>query len=175
MAKETCLVTNRQFWDKQGTPMKKHLYVVSGAVLTITLAIVHLNRATAQTSPDATFHEAAAPGANYDKAEFRMWYPPDVTQVRAVAVLVPGSNGDWRNQVDDKAWRDFAVRNKLALVGVRFTDKPHDQSFIEEYANASRGTGQALLDALTAFAAKANHPEIATAPLLLWGMSAGGR
>src|SRR4029077_17030720 len=94
---------------------------------------------------------------------------------RAVAVLVPGSNGDWRNQVDDAGWREFAVKNKVALVVVRLTDKPHDQSFIEEYVNASRGTGQALLDALTALAAKSKHPEIATAPLLLWGMSAGGQ
>ena len=32
----------------------------------------------------------------------------------------------------------------------------------------------AFLDALGAFADKSHHPEIATAPLLLWGMSAGG-
>jgi len=158
--------------------MKKHLLVAWGFVLTVALAGIQINHATAQTSQAATFDEAAAPGANYEKAEFRMWYPPDVAQVRAVTILVPGSNGDWRNQVDDAAgggWREFAVKNKVALVGVRFTDKPHDQGFIEEYINASHGTGQALLDALTAFAAKSSHPEVATAPLLLWGMSAGGQ
>jgi dienelactone hydrolase len=31
------------------------------------------------------------------------------------------------------------------------------------------------LDTLAAFAARAEHPELATAPLLLWGMSAGGQ
>ncbi len=57
----------------------------------------------------------------------------------------------------------------------RFTDKPHDQGFIEDYVNVSQGSGQALLDALTAFATRARHPELATAPFLLWGMSAGGQ
>jgi dienelactone hydrolase len=94
--------------------------------------------------------------------------------VRAVAVLVPGSNGDGRGQVDDPVWQAFAVQHKLALVGVRLTDKPHDQSFIEEYVNVSQGSGQAFLDAMTTFATRAKHPELATAPLLLWGMSAGG-
>ena len=155
--------------------MKKQTHGVWGSVLALALVFIQVDRASAQTSTGATFDETVAPGANYDKAEFRMWYPPDVANVRAIAILVPGSNGDGRNQVDDTGWRDFATKNKLALVGVRFTDKPHDQSFIEEYANASRGTGQALLDALTAFAAKSKHPEVATAPLLLWGMSAGGQ
>jgi dienelactone hydrolase len=158
--------------------MKMHLHVVWGLVVTVALAVIPIERARAQTSAGATFDEAAAPGANYDKAEFRMWCPPDVAQVRAALVLVPGSNGDWRNQVDDAGgggWREYAARTKVALVGVRFTDKPHDQSFIEEYANAARGTGQALIDALTVLAAKSKHPEIAAVPLLLWGMSAGGQ
>src|SRR3954469_16442105 len=131
-------------------------------------------RAAAQTPAGAVFEETVAPGANYDKAEFRLWLPPGVPAVRAIAVLVPGSNGDGRGQVDDPGWQEFAVRNKLALVGVRLTDKPHDQGFIEEYVNVSQGSGQAFLDAMSAFATRARHPELATAPLLLWGMSAGG-
>ena len=62
----------------------------------------------------------------------------------------------------------------LALVACRFTDKPHDQSFIEAYADVSKGSGQALLDAIGKFSARSQHAEVATAPLLLWGMSAGG-
>jgi poly(3-hydroxybutyrate) depolymerase len=114
------------------------------------------------------------PGRNYDKAEFRLWLPTGVDAVQAIAVLVPGSNGDGRGQIDDPVWQTFAVRHKLALVGVRLTDKPHDQGFIEEYVNVSQGSGQAFVDAMTAFAARARHPELATAPFLLWGMSAGG-
>jgi dienelactone hydrolase len=136
--------------------------------------IVPVTRSAEAQTP-ASIDEAAAPGENYDKAEFRLWYPRDVDRLQAVAVLVPGSNGDGRSAVDDPIWQAFATRNKLALVGCRFTDKPHDQSFIEQYINVSRGTGQALLDALGRFGARAAHPELATAPLLLWGMSAGGQ
>jgi hypothetical protein len=60
------------------------------------------------------------------------------------------------------------------LLGCRFTDKPHADAFVENYANAAQGSGQALLDALSAFAQHSGHPELAQAPLLLWGMSAGG-
>jgi poly(3-hydroxybutyrate) depolymerase len=122
----------------------------------------------------ATLDESAKPGSNYDKAEFRLWYPDEAGPFRAVAILVPGSNGDGRPQADDPFWQAFARRNHVALVACRFTDKPHDQMFIEHYVNVSQGTGQALVEALESFAARAHHPELASAPLLLWGMSAGG-
>jgi poly(3-hydroxybutyrate) depolymerase len=122
----------------------------------------------------ATYEEAIPPGANYDKAEFRLWLPDDSAPVRALVILVPGSNGDGRGQVDDPFWQTFAARRRLGLVGCRFTDKPHDQMFLEDYVDVSKGSGQALLDALTSLARKSTHAEIASAPLLLWGMSAGG-
>jgi len=127
-----------------------------------------------QTSPNGLMEEAAPAGANYDKAEFRFWYPKDAGTMRAVLVLMPGSNGDGRPAAEDTAWQAFATKNKLAIVACRFTDKPHDQSFIEAYADVSKGSGQALLDAIAKFSARSQHAEIANAPLLLWGMSAGG-
>src|SRR6188472_1821629 len=78
------------------------------------------------------FDEAIPPGNNYDKAEFRLWVPADA-RVRAVLVLVPGSNGDGRPQAEDPFWQAFASKHKLAIVACRFTDKPHDQSFLEDY------------------------------------------
>jgi len=72
-------------------------------------------------------------------------------------------------------WQAFATKNRLAIVACRFTDKPHDQAFFEDYVKVSDGSGQALLDAVTSLAKKSNHPEIATAPFLMWGMSAGGQ
>ena len=104
-----------------------------------------------------------------------MWYPKNAARLQAVVVLVPGSNGDGRSAVDDPVWQAFATRHNLALVGCRFTDKPHDQGFIEQYINVSKGSGQALLDALGRFGKRAAHPELEAAPLLLWGMSAGGQ
>lgn len=128
--------------------------------------------AAPQTPP--AFDVTIAPGANYDKAEFRLWLPPNVDRVRAIVVLVPGSNGDGRPMAADKFWQDFAVAQKVALVACRFTDKQHDQSFIEEYVNVSKGSGQALLDAVATLSIQAKHPELVDSPMLLWGMSAGG-
>ena len=128
------------------------------ALVAATVGVVLSAARCAEAQSAATIDEAAAPGENYDKAEFRLWYPKDVERLQAVAVLVPGSNGDGRSAVDDPIWQGFAARNKLALVGCRFTDRPHDQSFIEQYVNVSRGSGQALLDALGRLAARTAHP-----------------
>jgi dienelactone hydrolase len=127
-----------------------------------------------QMSTGHMLDETASPGANYDRAAFRLWYPDNAKFLRGVLVLVPGSNADGRADVGDRFWQTFASRNDFALIGCRFTDKPHEEAFIENYANAAQGSGQALLDALTAFSGRSDHPELANAPLLLWGMSAGG-
>ena len=119
--------------------------------------------------------ETIPPGANFDKGEFRLWTPKDVGALRGIVVLVPGSNGDGRPMAVDAFWQEFATKNKVALLGCRFTDKPHDQSFIEDYVNVSKGSGQALLDVINTFAAKSNHAELTSAPLFMWGMSAGGQ
>ena len=131
--------------------------------------------AAAQTSANGLLEEAAPPGANYDKAEFRFWTPKTSTPLRAVVVLVPGSNGDGRGQVEDTVWQAFATKHSLALIGCRFTDKPHDQNFIEEYIKVAAGSGQALIDAVAKFGARSQHPELASAPFFMWGMSAGGQ
>jgi poly(3-hydroxybutyrate) depolymerase len=136
---------------------------------------IALSAQAPQGASAAVLDEAAPAGNNYDKAEFRFWYPRDAGTLRGVIVLNPGSNGDGRGAAEDTVWQAFATRHKLALVGTRFTDKQHDQSFIEHYVNVSQGSGQALLDALTKFAGRSQHPEVATAPLFLWGMSAGGQ
>jgi poly(3-hydroxybutyrate) depolymerase len=131
--------------------------------------------AVTQAPQGTVLEEMIPPGANFDKAEFKFWLPKGAGAVRAVLVLVPGSNGDGRPMADDTVWQAFAAKHKLALVACRFTDKPHDQGFIEEYIKVSEGTGDALLKALATFGSRSGHAEIATAPLLMWGMSAGGQ
>ncbi len=125
--------------------------------------------------PAQTLDDSLPPGVNYDVAQFRLWTPPGVGHIREVLVLVPGSNGDGRAMAQDSAWQAFAARHDAAIVACRFTDKPHDQGFIENYVNVSQGSGQALLDAIARFADRGHHPEMAAAPLLMWGMSAGGQ
>lgn len=123
----------------------------------------------------AVLDDSIPPGANFNKANFRFWAPSGAASLRGVLVLVPGSNGDGRPMAQDSAWQQFAARNRLAIVACQFTDKPHEQGFIEEYVDVSRGSGDALLAALGRFAERSGHPEVATAPLFMWGMSAGGQ
>ncbi len=113
-------------------------------------------------------------GPNFSVAAFRWWHPAETRLLRGVVVLVPGSNADGREQVDDAFWQEFARRNDLALVGCWFKDHPHENMNIEDYARAADGSGQALLDAVDRLAKAAAHPEAAAASLLLWGHSAGG-
>lgn len=149
--------------------------LLSSTVLLVLVTALCAVVLVAQAPGSQTFDETIPPGANFDKAEFRLWLPPDVAPVRAVLVLVPGSNGDGRGDVTDRVWQEFAIRNRLALLGCRLTDRPHDQDFIEEYVDASKGSGQALLSALAALGRQTKHAELADAPLLFWGMSAGGQ
>lgn len=125
--------------------------------------------------PAQTFDVSLPPGENFATAEFRLWHPEGIEVLRGVVVLVPGSNGDGRSEVEDAAWRDLAMRHRLALLGVHMTDKPHPQMFIEQYVDVKRGSGAALLEAVDRLAGESNHPELSQAPLLLWGMSAGGQ
>jgi poly(3-hydroxybutyrate) depolymerase len=113
--------------------------------------------------------------SNYDHADFRLWVPDGAGALKGIVVLVPGSNGEGRRMADDTLWQSFAKRNHAAIVATRFTDKPHEQNFLEDYVQVSRGSGQALLDAIDSLATRAKHPELKTAPLFLWGMSAGGQ
>jgi poly(3-hydroxybutyrate) depolymerase len=131
-------------------------------------------RAGVQTGRNATFDESIPSGTNFDKAAFRLWIPQAVDRVQAIVVLMPGSNGDGRPMATDMFWQDFASRHRLALVGCQITDRIHDQGFIEEYVDVRQGSGQALVDVVAKFAVAARHPELASAPFLLWGMSAGG-
>jgi len=125
--------------------------------------------------PAQTFDVTVPPGQNFETAEFRLWHPESVELLRGILVLVPGSNGDGRAGVEDPVWRELAVKHDLALLGVHITDKRHPQMFIEEYLEVASGSGAALLGSLHTFADESGHPELGHAPLLLWGMSAGGQ
>ena len=143
--------------------MKRFLIIVSLVFLIPTLTI-----------KAAILDDSIPSGKNFDKAAFRLWYPDQSKTIKGVLVLVPGSNGDGRGMVSDLFWQELAVKQNFALLGCYFTDRLHEDMEVEAYANAKEGSGQALLTVLTEFAKKAGFPELADAPLVLWGHSAGG-
>jgi poly(3-hydroxybutyrate) depolymerase len=154
----------------------RRLSLVAGLVaLSLPSPAVAQVSARAPSAGSAVLDDSVPPGDNYDKAQFRFWAPPGTDRLQGTLVLVPGSNGDGRAMAQDSVWQAFAARHNLAIVACRFTDKPHDQSFIESYVNVSQGSGQALLTAMSRLASRAHHPELDAAPLVFWGMSAGGQ
>jgi len=142
----------------------KLLYVLFNICIIPTIAL-------AQTR---TFSDSLPSGNNYNKAAFRLWYPNDAKSIAGVIVLVPGSNDDGRNMVEDTLWQNLARRHGFALLGCYLSDHPHKNMDIEHYVKVKDGSGQALLDMLSIFAKQSGHTELNYAPLVLWGFSAGG-
>lgn len=140
----------------------------------LVLVVMIVGFCIVQDANSQTYDTALPPGNNFDQAQFRLWIPEGLETVRAILVLVPGSNGDGRDQVETPLWRNLAEEQGLALVGLHLTDKMHDDMFIEHYVDVRNGSGDAFLAALEQLGQASGHPEIANAPLLLWGMSAGG-
>ena len=148
-----------------------------------------MSDSTGDTS--TTYDTTIPPGDNYDQAHFRLWLPDDPGTLRGVLLAASGSNLDSRTwltpdtwiQVAERIkfdtrpayWRDIATRHRLALLGLHLTDYHHEQMFLEEYCDVRRGSGQAILDAITHLADKSGHPELADAPIAHWGISAGGQ
>jgi poly(3-hydroxybutyrate) depolymerase len=118
------------------------------------LILAFILMAPLQVAPSRTMDETVAPGNNYDKAEFRLWLPEGLPSVRAIVIITPGGNGDGRPEVEYARWQAFAVKNKVALVGCRFTDRPDPQDksrrvdlvdgYIENYRNARVEAGRRL-------------------------------
>ena len=107
-------------------------------------------------------------GPNYAIAQFRYWAPANVGTVRAMLVLVPGSNGDGRAMAEDTVWQNFATKHKLAIIACRFTDKADNgERAFENYISVSKGSGDALQTALVHFAERTKHPEVAGVPFLM--------
>ena len=78
--------------------------IAIAALVAISAGIALAPAANAQ-APAGSLEETIPPGENFDKAEFRLWVPDSSVTVRAVVVLVPGSNGDGRAMADDPEWQ----------------------------------------------------------------------
>lgn len=114
-------------------------------------------------------------GGNFNIAEFRLWVPDAsvVPEVKAILILMEGSNSNAMYMTGEKEWRDYAIANKIALLGVHL-ESENAKTVYESYSNAGGGSGSALIKAVEAIATKNNLPNISSLPFLLRGYSAGG-
>ncbi len=101
---------------------------------------------------------------------FRLWVPDDLPTVRTLVVLVPGYYGDGRNMAADEAWQKFARENDAALLACFFQGQES-----ATYQWQRLWSGQQFDQSLAKLAEKSLHPEVATAPIAMWGLSAGGQ
>lgn len=113
-------------------------------------------------------------GENFELAKFRLWIPQKIDILKALLVIVPGYNNDGRKQTQDSVWQDFAKRNRLGIIACYFKDYEKTDS-IDPYSDASKGSADALLDAIEKLSEQTNKKELASLPLILWGHSAGGQ
>ena len=120
---------------------------------------------------DWTFKVNALSGHNFDVAEFRLWVPDGIEDLRAILVLCNYHNGNGIGLTQSEPWQDFARNEKLGLIGVHFKSYQNSAGY---YSNASQGSGNALIKALDSLAQKNNLPEIKDLPFIMRGYSAGG-
>lgn len=118
----------------------------------------------------ATFDWPSKPQNAKNEMAFRLFVPDSVEKVRAVIVLTPGLNGDGRAMAEDPIWQALAERTQCALFACSMKGATGGS-----YYEPEKWSGKIFLEALKKLAAESHHPEIADAPLVLWGHSAGGQ
>lgn len=190
----TCAAGTRVFTDRQGRTVQAEEVGVQGANVvlrlangsTITVPVAQLSdadqdwlretntpAAESAASPLIWDYDAKPRGiAGLQTARFRIWIPDRAKTVRGMIALVPGSNQDGRGDVSAGDWQALAAELGFGLVACQFDSGSKDDI---AYCYAAQGSGKLLLEALQQFAKAQNRPEIAQAPLLLWGHSAGGQ
>jgi hypothetical protein len=118
------------------------------------------------------------------KVEGTLFLPPNVGQVRAVIVLL-NSGTSWEGMggafyLDSELRRLSASLNCALLLpritSTSMTDSASAPAFghVDVLRNAGAGGSEGLLKLLERLATESQHPEVAAAPLLLWGHSRTG-
>jgi len=122
----------------------------------------------------AVFDHDAGPqkSCQLSKAQFRLWIPDNNKKINGVIIVTPGRNGDGRRNVNNKDYQKLASKWGFAIMAnfLHGTTKDKDTYQLDPRGN----TANLLVDALEAFAEKTKHDELKSAPLFLFGTSAGG-
>lgn len=136
-----------------------------GQKLALSAAICGLSMVTARSAVG----EWQVPGTADHVAAFRLFYPDGVRDLRAVLVLVPGTDGDGRALADDADWQKLATQKQAAVVGCFFKGKAGGS-----YIQTAGWSGKVLEEAIVALGESSGHREMGCVPLAFWGHSAGG-
>ena len=110
-------------------------------------------------------------GNSFDIAEFRLWVPQDINTIKAILILTHSYNSNGLGLANSKEWQEYAKEEHLAILAVYF--KTFDDSS-PYYAEASGGSGDALVKALEMISKKNDLSNISNLPFVMRGYSAGG-
>lgn len=105
---------------------------------------------------------------NLKIAQFRIWLPDTVKEVRGMIILTPGKNLDGRSAANEPAWQTLATRQQFGIMASYFqdTDKKATYEFQQEVADL-------IEKALKQGATDSKHKELTEVPVVLWGHSTG--
>lgn len=110
----------------------------------------------------------------YSSASYRLWLPDKVSMVRGLIVKQHGCGeqvaASGLDHANDLQWQALASKHKFALIGSKLSTGEQPCEF---WADLNSGSEGAFLKALQGLAQKSNHPELKTAPWVLWGHSGG--
>src|SRR4051812_5985355 len=99
----------------------------------------------------AEIFEVAVPpekGEKYKSADFRLWVPDGVKQLRGVIVRQHGCGRNGITHADDVQWQALAKKWNCALLGTYFQ---HDKE-CRDWFDPAQGSERAFLKALKIFA-----------------------
>ncbi|WP_036477616.1 hypothetical protein [Myxosarcina sp. GI1] len=124
-----------------------------------------------------TYYQVSIPPAKKDKyvkADYRIWVPDNVKSIRGLIVKQHGCGdaaaASGLAHANDLQWQALAFKHHFALLGTRYST--HNE-FCDDWAYIDRGSEQAFLKAIAAFAERSRHPELVKVPWALWGHSGG--
>lgn len=114
-------------------------------------------------------------GETFQKASLALRIVPG-RKPKAILVVSQGMGGNgllYATADSAGILQPFLNANDLAIMGTFFHAKAADRSVIPYYL-ASKGSGRAVEDAIKQIADRANMPELAEVPLLIYGRDIGG-
>jgi hypothetical protein len=131
-----------------------------------------------------TYPPSTDPGEMQLGVRHTLWIPDGVQNVRGIIVHQHGAGVEaaqaGASSAFDLHWQALAKKWDCVLMGPSYlvtnnsTSNNAAPGGASQWVDPHKGSDKAFQRALSEFAEKSNHPEIATAPWCLWGHSAGG-
>ena len=108
-------------------------------------------------------------GVKINTVAFKGWVPARAEPLRGTLVLIPGRHQDGRGMAAEAQWQNLASDIGFAIVACQFSDG--DPAAYQDDAEGE--VARSINKAVEHLATESKHPELAKAPLALWGVSAG--